>query len=336
LEIDQIGKQAQYFLGRARFTDGPVLRTARRTFKARESMHRTAYILLLLTTLFWGGNAIAGKLAIGHISPMLLTTARWTLAFGIITAFGWKRFAKDWSTVRENLPYLIGLGFIGFTLFNVALYGALVYTSAINVSIEQGGMPMLIFLLNFLLFRTPVAPLQIVGLLMSVAGIVLTASHGSPVRILELDINFGDAIMVIGLVTYSVYTVILRYRPTIHWQSLMMVMTASGAITSLPFTIAEFQLGAGIVPDSRGWAILAYVVIFPSILSQIFYIRGVELIGANRAGLFINLVPIFGTLLSILLLGEDFHLYHGAALALVFGGIWLAEHSSRLTGARSA
>jgi drug/metabolite transporter (DMT)-like permease len=140
--------------------------------------------------------------------------------------------------------------------------------------------------------------------------------------------------MVMGLVTYSVYTVILRYRPAIHWQSLMIVMTASGAITSLPFTIAEFQIGTGIVPDARGWAILAYVVIFPSILSQIFYIKGVELIGANRAGLFINLVPIFGTLLSILMLGEDFHAYHGIALALVFGGIWLAETAGRRESSR--
>jgi drug/metabolite transporter (DMT)-like permease len=107
----------------------------------------------------------------------------------------------------------------------------------------------------------------------------------------------------------------------------MMVLTASGAITSLPFTFAEFQLGAGIWPDPRGWAILAYVVIFPSIVSQIFYIRGVEMIGANRAGLFINLVPIFGTLLSILIVGEYFHVYHALALALVFGGIWLAERS---------
>ena len=297
-------------------------------------MHRTAYVLLLLTTLFWGGNAVAGKLAIGHISPMLLTTARWTLAFIIISSFGWRRFAADWKMVRRNLLYLGGLGFLGFTLFNVALYGALVHTSAINVSIEQGGMPMLIFLLSFLFFRTPVAPLQIVGLLMSVAGIVITASHGSPLRLLELDVNVGDAIMVLGLITYSVYTVVLRYRPAIHWQSLMMVLTASGAITSLPFTFAEFQLGAGIWPDARGWAILSYVVIFPSILAQIFYIRGVEMIGANRAGLFINLVPIFGTLLSIVIVGEDFHIYHALALALVFGGIWLAEQSGRASAKR--
>ena len=91
----------------------------------------------------------------------------------------------------------------------------------------------------------------------------------------------------------------------------------------------EFWYGAGIVPDARGWAVVAYTVVFPSILAQVFYIRGVELIGPNRAGLFINLVPIFGTLMSVLILGEDFQLYHAAAMILVLGGIWLAEHSGR-------
>jgi drug/metabolite transporter (DMT)-like permease len=291
-------------------------------------MHRTAYLLLLSTTLFWGGNAVAGRLAVGHISPMLLNTMRWSFAVAIIAAFGWSRLRRDWALVRANLALLFTLGFIGFTLFNVALYGALVHTTAINVSIEQGGMPMLIFLMNFLFFRIPVRPLQLVGLLLSMAGIALTASHGSPARLLELDVNIGDAIMILGLVSYSVYTVMLRYKPAIHWQSLMIVLTGAGMISSLPFTIAEFQLGSGIWPDARGWTILAYVVIFPSILAQIFYIRGIELIGANRAGLFINLVPIFGTLLSLLILGEEFHLYHAVALTLVLGGIWLAEHGS--------
>jgi drug/metabolite transporter (DMT)-like permease len=295
-------------------------------------MTRNAYVLLLLTTLFWGGNAVAGKLAVGHISPMLLTTARWTFALAILYALGSGRLAADWQTVKAHKGLLFALGFCGFTLFNVSLYTALVYTTAINVSIEQAGMPMLIFLFNFLVFRTRVAALQIVGLVLSVAGIALTASHGEPARLLAMDVNIGDAILLGGVIVYSAYTVMLRRKPPIHWLSLMIALTASALVTSLPFTAAEFALGQGIVPDARGLAILVYVIIFPSILSQVFYIRGVELIGANRAGLFINLVPIFGTLLSILVLGEDFHLYHALALALVFGGIWLAEHSGRRMG----
>ena len=198
------------------------------------------------------------------------------------------------------------LGALGFSIFNIALYSALLYTTAINVSIEQAGMPLLIFLANFLFFGVRVSALQIVGFLLSIAGIALTASHGYR-PLLALDVNFGDALMLVAVVVYSAYTVALRFRPDIHWQSTMIVLCAAALIISLPFVAAEFWWReAGVVPDGRGWAVIAYTVLFPSLLAQVFYIAGVGLIGANRAGLFINLVPIFGTLLSILVLGEDF------------------------------
>lgn len=291
--------------------------------------NRKAYVLLLLTTLFWGGNAIAGKLAIGHVSPMFLTAARWVAALLLLLAIGLPRLRADWPAIRRKFWLLAGLGTLGFTIFNIALYTALLYTSAINVSIEQAGMPMLIFLANFLLFRMRVSWAQILGFLLSLGGIALTASHGSLTRLLELYVNFGDALMLLAVVLYSAYTVALRFKPVIHWQSMMIMLSASAAVTSIPFAAAEFWHGSAILPDTQGWAVIAYTVLFPSIVSQVFYIRGVELIGANRAGLFINLVPIFGTLLSILILGEDFQLYHGVAMVLVLGGIWLAEHSGR-------
>ncbi len=165
--------------------------------------------------------------------------------------------------------------------------------------------------------------------MLSLAGVVLTASHGDPARLLNLDVNFGDLLMLIGVLVYSAYTVGLRFKPPVHWQSLMIVMTATALATTLPFVAAEFWVGAAILPDAQGWGVVLYTVLFPSIVAQIFYIGGVELIGANRAGLFINLVPIFGTLLSIVLLGEDFFAYHAIAMALVLGGIWLAETSGR-------
>jgi drug/metabolite transporter (DMT)-like permease len=131
-----------------------------------------------------------------------------------------------------------------------------------------------------------------------------------------------------AVIAYAGYTVALRFKPDIHWQSLMIALMASGFLTSLPFAVAEARSGAAILPDARGWGVILYTVIFPSLLAQIFYVRGNELIGANRAGLFVNLVPVFGTLLSLLVLGEQFRLYHGIALALVLGGIWLAESRS--------
>jgi drug/metabolite transporter (DMT)-like permease len=292
-------------------------------------MHRNAYLLLLLTMLFWGGNAVAGKLAVGHISPMLLTTVRWGLAVVLLVPFATGRLRAEWPTVRPRLAYLAILGAVGFSLFNALMYSALTFTSAINVSIEQAGMPMVIFFINFALFAMRVSWAQILGVVLSVIGIGLTASHGEPARLAALDVNVGDAMMMVALVLYGAYTVALRYKPAISWQSLMLVLCGSAFLMSLPFTVWEIATDRIIWPDGIGWAIGVFTAIFPSVLAQAFYIRGVELIGSNRGGLFINLVPIFGTLLAILFLGEDFHLYHALAIVLVLGGIWLAEHSGR-------
>jgi drug/metabolite transporter (DMT)-like permease len=294
-------------------------------------MDRKAYILLLLTTLFWGGNNVAGKLAVGHVSPMLLTCSRWALACAILLAFGWPRLKADWPVIRSRLPYLFAMSAAGFAVYNLALYAALLYTTAINASIEQAGMPMLIFIANFLLFRLRVSWAQILAFVISIAGVALTAAHGDPTRLLELDVNFGDALILLSIIVYSGYTVALRFRPQVHWMSLMIVLTGGAALASLPFAMGEFAYGAGIAPDLQGWAVIIYAVLFPSLLSQVFFIRAVEYIGANRAGLFINLVPIFGTLLSVLVLRETFHLYHAIAMAMVLGGIALAEASGRRT-----
>ncbi|MEO3389209.1 DMT family transporter [Mesorhizobium sp. CAU 1741] len=297
-------------------------------------MFRSAYALLVLTTVLWGANAVAGKLAVGHVSPMLLTALRWGLAFAIMLAIGLPQLSRDWHLVKRNLLLLAALGAAGFALFNATLYSALLFTTAINVSIEQAGMPMFIFAANFLLYGMKVSTGQIVGFTASLIGIALTASHGSLLRLSELQLNFGDLLMLGAVVLYSGYTVALRYKPAIHWKSMMLVMAFAAFLTSLPFAAWEISSDRAIWPDERGWAIAAFTAILPSIAAQAFYMRGVELIGANRAGLFINLVPLFGTLLSIVLLGEAFHLYHAVALTLVLGGIWLAEHSGRKLAAQ--
>jgi len=292
-------------------------------------MDLRAYLLLLVTTLSWGGNAVAGKLAVGHISPMLLTSARWTFALAILVAIGWRQLRDDLPALARSSWRLLWLGALGFTGFNVALYSALNYTTAINTSIEQAGMPMLIFAINFLAFRLRVRTGQVIGFLLSLAGVALTASHGDPARLLDLDVNFGDALMLVAVIVYSLYTVGLRFKPDVQWQSLMIALTAAAALTSLPFVVWEIASGAAVSPDARGWGIVAYTVLFPSIIAQAFYVSAVAMIGANRAGLFINLVPIFGTLMSIVILREAFHLYHAVALVMVLGGIWLAEASGR-------
>ncbi|CDX25119.1 conserved membrane hypothetical protein [Mesorhizobium sp. ORS 3324] len=292
-------------------------------------MHRAAYLFLLSTTLLWGGNSVAGKLAVGHVSPMTLVFLRWVLAVLILLPVGWRAFRQDWPELRRHWLLLAGLGACGFTIFNVIFYTALNYTTAINVSIEQAAIPIVIILANFVLFRLHVQRLQIVGVALTVVGVALTASHGDLSQLLKLELNFGDAIMLVAVVCYSLYSVGLRMKPSVRWQSLILALSLAALLTSVPFFVWEVAAGRVIVPDARGWAVAFYTALGASVVSQIFYIRGNELIGANRAGLFINLVPIFGTLLSVLIVGERFELYQGLALALVLGGITLAEYSGR-------
>lgn len=292
-------------------------------------MHRKAYALLMTTMLLWGGNAVAGRLAVGHVSPMMLTMLRWAIAVVVIAPLSWPQLRRDWPVIRRHLPLLAGLGAVGFSLFNATLYSALTYTTAINVTIEQAGMPMLIFLANFLLFGMRVTWLQIVGFMLTLVGIAITASNGDLAQLAALKINFGDALMLLAVLWYGSYTVALRFKPDIHWQSTITVLASAAFVTSLPFVAWEAASGGLVVPDARGWGLAFFAGLLPSLVAQIFYIRGNELIGGNRASLFINLVPIFGTLLSVMILGETFHPFHLVAIILVLGGIWLAENSGR-------
>ncbi len=292
-------------------------------------MYRNAYLLLVLTTLFWGGNTIAGKLAVGHISPMLLTGLRWFVALAFLLAIGWKQVRRDWPLIRPALPILIPLGMVGFTGFNAAMYSGLQYTSAVNSSIEQAGIPLVTMALNFLLFSMRVSGAQVAGFVLTLVGIAITAAHGSLWRLAELDVNIGDALTILAVIFYGFYTVLLRYKPDIHWMSSMTVFGASALAASIPFMVWEYAADRVVLPDATGWAIGLYTVIFPSLLAQIFYMRGVELIGPNRASLFINLIPIFGAVLSIAVLGEPVFAYHAAGFVLVLAGIALAEWSGR-------
>ncbi|MDO1582124.1 DMT family transporter [Rhizobium oryzicola] len=288
-------------------------------------MHLRAYLYLIIATLCWGGNAVVGKLAVGHVSPMMLTFWRWFFAVIIITAISIPYLKRDWPLVKKNWPLLALLGIVGYTLFNVLLYSAVHYTTAINVVIEQAGIPFLIFLANFILFRIKVSLAQILGFSLTLVGVALTASHGDLATLLSLSVNFGDGLMLIAVVAYTVYTILLRWRPPIDWRTLMAVPAFFALLASLPLVIWEQARSASQWPDASGWAAALYTAIFASLVAQILYIKGIEHIGANRAGLFINLVPVFGTLLSVAIIGEDLQLFHILALALALGGIAIAE-----------
>lgn len=288
-------------------------------------MNSRAYLYLCVTALFWGGNSVAGKMAVGHVSPMMLTTLRWVFALVVILVLMTPQIRRDWDKIRKHWLQLLAYGAIGFTTFNALLYSALKYTSAINAVILQAGIPMLIFLFNFMLFRTKASVAQVIGFSVTLIGVLVTAAHGDISSLLTLEFNFGDALMIAACVVYAGYTVALRYKPIMHWQSFIAAPAFGALVSALPLLFWEIGSGTAIVPDTTGWIIVLYAAIFPSLMSQVLYVRGVEMIGANRAGLFINAIPVFGTLLSVLLIGETFRLFHLVALLLVLGGIAIAE-----------
>lgn len=288
-----------------------------------------AYALLALTTLFWAGNSIAGKLAVGHVSPMVIVTLRWVSVAFALYLFNKGRIAADWALARSRLPYLFVMGTLGFMVFSVAIYYALVYTTALNASILQGSMPLFVFVVSYVLFSSRIIKEQAIGFLLSFVGVILVAVQGKLGNLLALNVNPGDALMLVAVVAYAIYTGGLRSKPALHWTSLVFMLCLAASVASVPLLAFEIQQGAALPPDARGWAVVLYVIIFPTLLSQIFFIRAVELIGPNRAGLFINLLPVWGTLLAITLLGETFHLYHGAALLMILAGIGLAEYGGR-------
>ena len=288
-------------------------------------MNSRAYIYLSVTTLFWGANSVAGKLAVGHVSPMVLTTFRWIVALLVILALTLPQVKRDWPKIRRHWLQLLLYGVFGFTAFNALLYTALGYTSAINAVIEQAGIPMLIFVFNFLLFRIQASLAQVLGFTVTLVGVLVTAAHGEFSALAELQFNFGDALMLVACIVYAGYTVSLRWKPDLHWQSFIAAPAFGALLSAIPLFIWELSRGAAIFPDATGWGVVLYAGIFPSLLSQVLYVRGVEMIGANRAGLFINAIPVFGTILSVFLLGETMQLFHVLALLLVLGGIAVAE-----------
>ncbi len=291
------------------------------------------YLLLVLAPLFWGGNVVAAKLVVGEISPFLLLACRCVLAMLFILPFSWRYLKSDWDEVKRSWPVLMAFGVVGYALFNALLYIGLTMTTAVNSAIEQASLPMLILGANFLIFRVRANLLQIIGVLLAIFGVILTATHGDPSRLLRMDINLGDGFVILACFAYTAYTLALRFRPKVHVFSFMAV-SFFGAATAAVIMLALFGSGLGsiaTVPQMSPtvWAVIAYVAIFPSMFSQIAYARGVELVGPNRAAPSHNLIPVFGTLGSVIILGERLEAYHFLAAAIIIIGIVMAEWAAR-------
>ena len=292
------------------------------------------YLILVLTNIFWGGNVVAGKLAVGHIDPHSLMILRWTGALLLVLPFAIGPLQRDWLVIKAKWWLYLFYGAVGYATFNVFVYIAAYYTSRVNIALEQVAVNIFVILLNFILFRTGVKALQLAGIAITIVGVAIIATHGDLARILQLDVNLGDLFIILACFAYAIYSIALRWRPRTHWLSFLSATFVGAILASFAYQAGlgngVGSLAANFGPiDLQGWVIAAYTAIFPSVLSQMLYVRGVELIGSNRASLFINLIPLFGTLGSVIVLGESLALFHIYAAALIALGLVLAEWSAR-------
>jgi drug/metabolite transporter (DMT)-like permease len=205
-------------------------------------------------------------------------------------------------------------------------YVAAHWTTAVNLGIIQGALPVFVLIGAFAVYGTPIGRLQAAGVMVTMAGVAIIASGGEATRLASLTLNAGDLLMIAACALYAGYTVGLSRRPPVSPLSLFTGLACAAFVTSLPLALGEAALGRYQWPTPAGWLIVALVTLFPSFLAQIFFIQGVALIGPGRAGVFVNLVPVFASVMALLVLHEPFEPFHAVALGLVLGGIWLSEY----------
>ncbi len=284
-------------------------------------------LLLTLTAVFWAGNTVAARLAIDQISPFMLTTLRWVLVAAVLWPVYGGEIRKHWGQIRPRLFGIVMLAVLGMSGFNALYYVAAHYTSAINMGILQGALPIFVLAGAYLAHGTRGGLVQLAGVLITAVGVVVVATRGEPLALLEVEFNKGDLAMLAACVLYAFYTVALRDRPHMPGAAFFTLLALIAAVTSLPLVALEALTTGVAMPTLQGWLVTAWVAIFPSTLSQLFYLRGVDLIGPGRAGVYVNLVPVFSAVLAVVLIEEPFAAFHAVALALVIGGIWLAQRT---------
>jgi drug/metabolite transporter (DMT)-like permease len=290
----------------------------------RNLWHRP-FFLLVFTTFFWGGNVVAGRLAVGEVSPMAVTFLRWIVAFLLLALVARRQFREEYRLVLPQWRLVLTLSILGFSAFNALYYSAAHFTSGVNIAIIQGSTPIVILLAGFMVFRHSLTGLQFVGALITIVGVIVTATKGDWRVLVELAFNRGDVWLLIASVSYAVYALLLARKPAVSTLTFFTALAAAAALTSVPLILWEWWRGELLWPSFKGWLLVAYIAVFPSLLCQIFFIRGIDLIGPGRASIVYNLVPVFGALLATVVLREPLLVTDIIALGLVIGGILIAE-----------
>ncbi len=297
-------------------------------------MWNSAWALLVLGNIFWSMNVVLGRAVVGHVPPVTLAYFRWTGAFLVAFAFAWPHLKKDWPILLKSWKLLVLLAATGIATFNTAAYIGLTSTTALNVLLMQSALPLIIMVWAFALFGERPTTRQSVAIILSLIGVGVIATHGSVQALLTLRLNRGDAWILGASVIYGIYCALLRRRPDVHPLSFLIVIMGLGSCMMLPFYVMEARGGAIIQGGWPSYLAVAYTAVFPSFISYLLFNRGVELIGSARAGQSMHLMPLFGSILAVIFLGEAFQPYHAGGIVLIAAGILLA--SGRLPATQPA
>ena len=286
-----------------------------------------AYIMLVCASLFWSGNFIIGKFAfLTDIPPLSLVFYRWLLVWIILLPFTFKEIIKYKKTIIKNLPVLFFLGLTSVGLFNSFTYLSLMYTQVINSTLFNTAIPAIIILICFLFKIESTNKFQIIGLIVSIIGIISIITKLNLNILLSLDFNKGDLIMIGGVLSWGVYSSLLKKKNfTLPLLTLVHVICTFGLICVTPQYIYELSQGLVIKFDINLFYILIFLAIFPSIGSYYCWAGAVSIIGANRAGISLSLIPLFSSILAIILFKEQFQFFHLIGSILIIIGLFLSN-----------
>jgi drug/metabolite transporter (DMT)-like permease len=290
------------------------------------------YLLLSITALCWAGNAIVGRLAAGHIPPVTLSFLRWSFAFLIILPFAWKHLVRDWAAIRARLGTMIVLSVTGIGAFNTLQYWALEHTQALNTLLLQSAGPLVVAIWSLILLGVRLTLAQAAGVALSLAGVLVILLHGDLTALASIQFNKGDIIFTVALVIFGLYSVLSLKRPEIHGLSFVGFTFGAGAACLIPLLIWELFSRPVMQLDTTNLLTLFYVAVFPSTVAYMCFNRGVQLIGANRAAPFFHVVPVFGSIMAIVFLGEHPQLFHIIGFALVLTGVFVASRKPAKSG----
>ncbi len=285
------------------------------------------HFLLTLTSIFWAFNTVAGRAAVGEVSPLLVVSVRWFFVSIILSILCRNQLIETWSILNKKINWLIFMGLFGFTGFNSAYYVAAHDTIAINLGLVQGTMPAFIIIIAWIWLKDKINLTQFLGVLITFIAVLIVVCSGNFNYLIELELNSGDIVMIFACTLYAIYAVGLRKKPKISALPLLTFFAYVAFLGSLPGLIYETLSYELILPGLKGIIILGVIIIFPSFLAQIFFMKGVEKIGPSRSGLYTNLVPVFSSLLAVFFLGEEFQFFHLLSLVMIFIGIYLFEYN---------